>query len=327
MTSSGKAWRLAIGLLISTLFLFLVLRNVRWADVFQAWRGARPILLAAGALLMLIGWTVAAVRWRMLLAPAPGLRVRDTFAYICIGFLANTVLPLRLGELARATLIGRKKGLGVSRSLGSIAVERVFDLLTVIALTLLLTLLIEIPLVIQAGLASMAGLALVALAVLLALALNQERLHHLTGLLARVIPQHLAERIMSLAASFASGAGALRRPGTLVAVCGLSAALWTVGGAATVVWVRAFNLEAPWVAGFLVLVAVNLGSAIPSSPGYIGVYHGAAILALSLWVPKAPALAYALVTHAINMLMNVIFGAYFLAREGLSLKEIGERKD
>jgi len=319
-------WRLGLGLLVSALFLFLALRNVHWADVLTAWKGARPSLLAAGGLLLLGGWVVAAVRWRVLLSPAPGLRVRDTFAYICIGFLANTVLPLRLGEIARATWIGRKKGLGVSRALGSIAVERVFDLLSVIIVTLLLTLLVQIPPIIQAGLASMIAAALVAFVGLLALALNQERLRRLTGLLARVMPHRIADRVASIASGFASGAAATRRPATLAAAAGLSLAIWTIGGTATLLWVRAFNFDTPWFAGFLVLVVVNLGSAIPSSPGYVGVYHAAAILALSLWVPKGPALAYALVTHALNMLANVVLGSYFLVREGVSLKGIEEQE-
>lgn len=319
--------RLAVGLSISAAFLFLALRNVHWAEVVKAWREARPLFLAAGVLVLIAGWAVAAVRWRALLAPAPGLRVRDTFAYICIGYLANTVLPLRLGELARATWIGRKKGLGVSRALGSIAVERVFDLLAVILVTLLLTLLVRIPPIVQAGLASMIGAALVAFVGLLALALNEQRLRRLTGLLARVMPRPVADRVAAMASGFASGAAATRRPATLAAVAGLSLGLWAIGGTATLLWVRAFNFDAPWFAGFLVLVVVNLGSAIPSSPGYVGVYHAAAILALSLWVPKEPALAYALVTHALNMLANVLLGSYFLVREGVGLKGLAGKSE
>jgi uncharacterized protein (TIRG00374 family) len=320
-------FRFATGVLISVLFLFLALRNVEWAKVLNAWRGASPLGLAAGALMAVACWGIGAIRWRVLLAPAPGLRIRDTFAYISIGYLANTVLPFRLGELARATLIGRKKGLGIGRALGSIAVERVFDLLTVIAITLWLALLMEIPPALQAGLASMIGLALVALAMLLALSLNQERLHRLTAVMARFVPHRVAERIMGLATSFAGGAGAIRRPARLAAVAGLSAALWAVAGVATLIWVRAFNLAAPWYAGYFVLVVVNLGSSIPSSPGYIGVYHYLAVLALSMWVPeRGPALAYAIGTHALITVANISLGTFFLVREGVSLKGLGEQK-
>ncbi len=320
--------RFAIGVLISALFLFLALRNVEWVEVLNAWRAARPLGLAAGALMAVACWGIGAIRWRVLLAPAPGLRIRDTFAYISIGYLANTILPFRLGELARATLIGRKKKLGVGRALGSIAVERVFDLLTVITITLLLTLLMKIPPAIQAGLASMIGLALVALAILLALSLNQERLHRLTAVMARLMPHRVAERLVGLATSFAGGAGAIRRPSGLAAVVGLSAALWTVAGAATLVWVRAFNLAAPWYAGYFVLVVVNLGSAIPSSPGYIGVYHYLAVLALSMWVPeRGPALAYAIGTHALITLANISLGSFFLAREGVSLRSLEKQSE
>lgn len=312
--------RLGLGLLISAVFLWLALRNVEWAEVLQALRLASPLGLLAGLPVLVGAWVAAAVRWRVLLDPAPGLRVRDTFAYICIGFLANTVLPFRLGELARATFIGRQKGLGVGRAMGSIAVERVFDLLAAIVLALTLTRLVEIPETTKTALTVMIGLAFVAFGGLLILSFNQDRLHRLTDFFARWLPRPLVERVVGLALGFASGAGVVRRPAGLAAVAGLSAALWTCGGLATLIWIRAFHLDAPWVAGLLVLVSVNLGSAIPSSPGYVGVYHGAAVWALTHWVAKEPALAYALVTHALNMLANVVAGSFFLAQKGLSLK-------
>ena len=278
--------------------------------------------MAAGLLLIVAAWGLGAVRWRVLLAPAPGLRVRDTFAYITIGYLANTVLPLRLGEVARATLIGRKKRLGVARALGSIAVERVFDLLTVSALVLLLALVMEIPPVVQAGLISASGLAVAVLVALVALSLNQAKLQRFSGWLSKWIPASLVARVQALVAGFAGGAGAMRSPCRLAAVAALSAAMWMLAGLAPLAWVRAFNLATPWFAGYFVLAAVNLGSAIPSSPGYIGVYHYMAVVALSFWVPdRGPALAYAIGTHALNVLANAGLGGFFLVREGVHLNE------
>lgn len=323
MTKWKHRSRFWLGLGISVVFLYLALHNVEWADVYSAWREARAISLAAGVLLLVACWGVGAVRWRVLLAPTPDLRVRDTFAYITIGYLANTVLPLRLGDLARATLIGRNKGLGVSRSLGSMAIERVLDLLTLIGLTLLLMLLIRMPAVVQAGLTTAAALALVALVFLMILAFNERRWPGLTALPARVMPHRVAERIMRLVANFSSGASVIRRPTRFAGVLGLSVLLWTVAGMAMLAWVHAFRLEVPWYAGFFLLVVINLGSAIPSSPGYIGVYHYLAVLALSVWIPdRSPALAFAIGTHALNMLTNVTLGAWFLSREGISLRSL-----
>lgn len=137
------------------------------------------------------------------------------------------------------------------------------------------------------------------------------------------MPPKLAERIMTILGNFSSGADVLKRPSGFLGITLLTALLWLITGLATLAWVSAFNLPVPWYAGFFVLVMVNLGSAIPSSPGYIGVYHYLAVLALSLWTPdKNAALAYAIGTHALNMIANVGLGSFYLSREGLSLRSL-----
>ena len=317
------SWKLVLGLACSAGFLWLAIRNIHWPDVWAAWQQARWDLLVLGTLMLVGCWGLSSVGWRLLLSPAPGLRVRDTFAYICIGFLANTVLPFRLGELARATLMGRKQGLGIGRALGSIALGRVFDLLTLIGIILVVALAMDIPPVIQTALASMAIGGLGALLFLVFLAFHQERLPRFTAVLTRIMPRRLAEKIMTLIQGFSSGANVLRRPGHLLSVLALCALGGSLAGTTVWIWTRAFQLSVPWHGVFFVLVVVNLGSAIPSSPGYIGVYHYLAVLALSPWVPnRNAALAYAIGTHALNMLANVGLGSWFLAREGLSLKSL-----
>lgn len=318
--SSLKSWA---GLVLSAVFLWLAFRNVEWAGVWSAWRASRWDLLLLGTVLLVGSWLASAVRWRILLGAVPELRIRDTFAYITIGYLANTVLPLRLGDVARATLIGRKMNIGISRSLGSIAIERLMDVLMLVVITLVLMLVLEIPAPIRAGLAGMTVVALAGLAGLMLISLNRPRLPRITLWLARIMPHRLADRILTLLGNFSSGADGLHRPAGFLVVILLSAGVWLITGLATLSWVYAFHLDVPWHAGFFVLIMVNLGSAIPSSPGYIGVYHYLAVLALSLWTPaRDAALAYAIGTHALNMLANVGLGACFLAREGISLHNL-----
>jgi uncharacterized protein (TIRG00374 family) len=324
MRSSTHAVRTWAGFAISAVFLFLALRRVDWAEVWTSWQAARLPGLAGGATLLVAAWLVSAIRWKVILAPAPSVTIRDAFSFITIGYLANTILPLRLGDLARATLIGRQRGLGISRALGSMALERVMDIGALLAVVLALTALMEIPLNIRAGIATMAGGAGTLLVGLVALALNRARLAWVERQLARVLPSALAARAVTLADRFCHGLTVLHRPARLLGVYALSLGVWGVTGAATLVWVRAFNLDVPWFAGLFVLVVINLGSAIPSSPGYVGVYHFLAVLALGAWrVEHGPALAYAIGTHALNMLANVVFGAIALSREGVSLKTLG----
>lgn len=318
-----KTLRVLLGFGISVVFLALALRGVHWPEVWAAWREARWSWLLGGLAMLAVGWGLASVRWYLLLAPAPKLRIRDTLAYLAIGFFANTVLPLRMGEVARATLIGRQTGLGIARALGSVAIERVFDLLALLSVTTLLSRWMDFPVALRSTLGTLTAGAAAALVAFWLLALHQERLHRLEGFLARVLPPRWAQRGIRLLVGFASGVSAIQSPWRLLVVGVLSLSIWLVGGFLTLLWVRSFHMVTPWYAGLFVLVLVNLGSAIPSAPGYVGVYHYMAVLALSQWVPqREPALAYAFGTHALNMLANIVVGGWFLLQRGVHLREV-----
>ena len=129
----------------------------------------------------------------------------------------------------------------------------------------------------------------------------------------------------SLTARFAGGLRTLRDSRQLALAVFLSGLAWSVAGLGAVCWVRAFLLPVPWYAGLFVLTVVNLGSAIPSSPGFIGVYHYLVVLALSVWVPdRSTALGYAIATHGINLMVNIGLGSLCLWREGVSLTRLGQ---
>ncbi|PYM67859.1 MAG: hypothetical protein DME11_02610 [Candidatus Rokuibacteriota bacterium] len=82
------------------------------------------------------------------------------------------------------------------------------------------------------------------------------------------------------------------------------------------------NLGLPWIAGWAVLAFVGLGISIPSAPGYVGVFHAAATLAVGLFgVAQAAAVGYALVFHASQILPVIALGWLYLLREQLSLGE------
>ncbi len=317
---SGHFW---LGLAISAVFLFLAARQVDWARTATTLRSADLALTLLGVALLLATFVVFAFRWRLLLASAARLSPRDTFSYIMIGYLANTVLPMRLGEVARATLLGRRYGVSASLVFGSILLERTLDVLVLLAQVLVLSLLITIPPLVRASVTLFAGGALALVAVLFVLAGNEERLPCVAAALPGFIPRSIVQRLVGLVARFAGGLRTLRDGWRLAQVLVLSGLAWVLASLGTVVWIAAFHLATPWYAGFFVLGVVNLGGAIPSSPGAIGVYHYLAVLALSVWVrDESAALAYAIGTHGVNMVVNIVLGVGCLVREGVTLQAL-----
>jgi uncharacterized protein (TIRG00374 family) len=320
--STGQ--KFCVGVLSSAIFLSLALQQVDWAKTAATLRDANWVLASLGVGALVATIVTFACRWRLLLSSTAELSVKDTFSYIMIGYLANIVFPLRLGEVARAVLLGRRHGINPSLVFGSVVLERTLDVLTILILALGLSFMMNIPAAIRAGMIMLAGAGLVVLIALLFLAQSGNRVPGVVCILPGFVPRVLAERLATLVARFAEGLAALRHGRELVLVLWLSVLAWAIAGTGTISYIAAFNLHAPWYAGFFVLTVTNLGSAIPSSPGFIGVYHYLAVLALSIWVPdRSEALGYAIGTHGINMLVNVLLGCTCLAREGIALQTIG----
>jgi glycosyltransferase 2 family protein len=319
--STGR--KFCLGVLSSAIFLTLALQQVDWARTAATLRDANWVLASLGIGAAVATLVTFAFRWRVLLSSTAELPVRDTFSYIMIGHLANTVFPLRMGEVAKAVLLGKRHQISASLVFGSVVLERTLDVLTILVLALGVSFTMDIPPAVRAGMVTLAGAGLVAVGVLLFLARSGNRVLGWVGRLSCFAPGILAERLAMLVERFAEGLGTLRDGREVGLVLCLSLLGWAIAGTATTSYIAAFHLSAPWYAGFFVLTVTNLGSAIPSSPGFIGVYHYLAVLALSVWVPdKSEALGYAIGTHGITVLVNILLGCTCVAREGIALQSI-----
>jgi uncharacterized protein (TIRG00374 family) len=245
-----------------------------------------------------------------------------------IGFMANNLLPLRMGEVARAAVLARRTGIPVSTLLASLVLERVFDLFTILS-ALALVLIVEPPgggdggaLMKAAGAASLAAL-VVALVGLVLLERHPALLARLTVLIHKVAPARWRDRIDRLADSFVEGLRVLRSAGHLAAVLGLSVAVWATYALSIVCLFQGLGLHlGPW-APLTVLVAISLGVLAPSTPGFVGTFHAAAVGAMFLYgVPQDAARVFAILDHGLNYLPVVAVGLGFLSWEGLNLRQL-----
>jgi uncharacterized membrane protein YbhN (UPF0104 family) len=138
-----------------------------------------------------------------------------------------------------------------------------------------------------------------------------------------VLSPNTANAIASLVDTVSDGVRMSARSGQLWRIAGWSFSVWLLSGVAIILTIRALHVPVPWVAGLFVLMVINLGGAIPASPGSIGVYHYLYVLALSVWVadPSA-ALGAALITHALGVVVTLTLGIVGLARQGISVGRI-----
>lgn len=296
----------AFGVVSSTLFLILVLRR---ADLAQAWEA----LLEASLWQVLLGSAVIqfvylaqALRWRIV-AGLSGRR-RRYFALVVAGVGVNNVLPLRIGDLLRARWLAAGEGVPTGRAVGSVFRDRAAD---VVALVVVLV--VTLPVVggaVWADRLVAAGLVLlVALACVVAAALWYTRRRPRQRLPARSRPRTLVRDVLDELASALSR----RRIGFALA---LSFAAWGIWAAAARLVCQSLGIDVTVVEVLFVTGVVNLGVAIPSSPGFVGTYQWLGVSALGVvGVAAEPALAFAIVMQGIWFVPTTIVGGALALRE------------
>jgi uncharacterized protein (TIRG00374 family) len=329
----GRLWLGLLGVAVSLGFLYWALRGVKPAEFFADLENANPWLYLTSVVLATLTFPARAFRWRIILASG-GSAVRWTPVWhaTAIGFMANNLLPARTGELARAYAAARLVDVPLARSIGSIAVERVFD-----GLIIVLLLALAIATFHVAGAAEVRGTAISSIAawtgglfiVLLGLLFflvhaPREALAWLAAALRRALPARAAEFVVRVTRSFIDGLTVLRSPYDFARVVAWSLAVWLINAAAFYAAFLAFHLgPLPLTSPLLLQGIVAVGVAIPASPGFIGVFEGTAVFALGLYgVARTPAASMALGTHIGWFIPITVIGLWRLARSGLSLKDI-----
>ena len=321
---------------ISVVCLYFALRGVNLADMGRQIARARPGWFLLSIVLATLTFPLRAARWRiMLAASAAEARLGPVWQATAIGFMANNILPARGGELARAYVGSRLVAVPFTTALGSIAVERVFDGLV---LLLLLAAAIAAPAFPAAAtiggrsvttIAAWSGAAfVVVLGVLFAL------VHAPSGALSfgarasrKLLPARAAEFLVGLSRNFIEGLSILRAPRDFARVVVWSFVLWLVNGAAFYAGFLAFNLVGlPLTSALFMQGVVAIGVAIPSSPGFFGLFEAASRAGLGLYgVTATAAVSFAVGIHIGWFIPITAIGLWTLARANLSLADLRRR--
>jgi uncharacterized protein (TIRG00374 family) len=318
---------LALGIVVSAVFLYLGLRGVQLEEVAQRIVGAELIwLLPSVAIYFLAVWG-RTWRWHYLLRPMKRVRLRALFPIVVIGYMGNNVYPFRAGEVIRAYVLKRNEQISLTGSLATIVVERVFD-----GLVMLIFVFAALPFapieaewlrtVVIFGTLFFFG----ALAIFLALAARPaytQRLAH--GALRRFLPAKAQMPLLRLLDHFLDGLKSLRSPRDLLMTLVTSVFIWLTE--TTKYWfvMHAFNFEVSFFVLMLMTAVVNLATTLPSSPGYIGTFHAPGILVLETFrVNSEVAASYTIVLHAALWLPITLLGFFYLIREGLSWRAFEE---
>jgi uncharacterized membrane protein YbhN (UPF0104 family) len=318
MSRAATGWRrmvwIAVGALLSVAGLVIVVQGVDVARTAEVLRSVNPAPLAVAALAIAAQLWIRATRWSMLL-PRNGRRIPPArvLPALLIGYLGNAVLPARLGEVLRAGVISRREAIDPLGAVGSIVLERGIDLVALVVVSLPALWLAGAPAwLVQAALLAAGVASLVLVAAQTPVVRWFMARTNPSGPAARTLPWLIrCERILSAVRLGGRGRTAL-------SAFDLSIGTWLLDG--TIYWLIAMSLGISLsFAGAIVISSITvLGTALPSAPGYLGVFElVAATVAQLLGVAPDQALAFAILAHAFTLIPLALGGAISAAWIGV----------
>ena len=311
-----------LGIGISVAFGYLAFRSISWQDVYEAVKKVQPGLLGASFLLLAVSVALGARRWQLLIGHEE-VHWLPTLAALVVGLMVNNVLPGRLGEIARAVFLGIRTAVSKAYLVGTVVADRLLDIAVLVLFALLL--LMTSPAWSDMSTAVLiAGGSLLLAGVVVLLLMKWRGGMRLVAPIASWLPVRLRSSIAATFGELRAGLSKRRSWRAWLALGLLSVGVWSCMGASLFLSLLAFGIHLPfWGVGIL-LVVLNLGGLIPSSPGSMGTYHWLAVTTLgALGIARAEALSFALINHALWYVPQVIAGLVILWRANLTAWSLG----
>ena len=325
-----KLW---IGLGISLFFLFLLFRKIDFHKLLAAFREMDYRYLWPALLFTFVSYFFRAVRWYFLLLPIKKTRLKNLFPATMIGYMANNILPARLGEFVRAYVLGEKEGIAISAVFASLVIDRLFDGFTVLLILLFTFFTVKLPPgmeSVQHGLVVGGYITLtiyfVVVAFLFILKKRTLQTINLIGRLLKPFPARVSGKVIPLLGSFIEGVRISSRPAELFALLLSSLVIWAFAIWPVDLMLRSFGIILPITASMFIMVFLVFAVMVPASPGYVGTYHAACVYGLMAFnIQKEKALSIALIIHGINFFPVIILGLYYLWQDNVSLAEMRKK--
>ncbi len=327
--------QLLVGVAISVAAVWFSMRGVSAPEVWRALRHSNLLLFGAVMALTLASFWIRALRWRSLLSGVQRPSLHSLYSATMIGFMANNMLPFRLGEFVRAWALARRERCSTTMVMATVVVERVVDMLALLGILGVTILVHPIEPGSKAAEFTHAGAgSLIVLTVGLTLLLVV--LERTPGLARRVVhrlsarlPERHRGRAVAALDHFVEGLGLFRDLPRLLWVFLLSFVLFSCFAVALQLSMEAFGIHLPWYAGFTVLVISAFAIMAPAAPGYIGTMNLACVAGLALFgvTNRELANSFSWFYWAGQWLPVTVVGLFYLRREGLSLRSLNQAQE
>jgi glycosyltransferase 2 family protein len=300
------------GLVLSGIFLWLAVRDADPDAVRDALGEADVGLVLLASLAFMCGYLLQATRWRKI-AATPQVGLRRFYEMVLGGLACNNVLPIRIGEVVRAGWLSREAPMPGGRALGTVALDRACDVVTLALFLVVGLLAVPTPAWLRNMIIGAAVLVALILAVLVFARLytrSRGRDRRERGRIRRIVRDTI---------DFLGEPIGRHRAAMWLA---LSIAAWSIGAVSVYLVARSVSVELAPLDAVFVASALALGVAIPSSPGYIGTYQLIAVEALGLLdVDESQALAFAILMQASWYVPTTLIGGAIIGWRALRMTD------
>jgi glycosyltransferase 2 family protein len=316
-----KKHKTLIGIVLSLVFLYLAFRKISWQDLRICFSSTSPWLIVNVVLINYVIRLILAYRWNLLLKFSPDVKIVSVYHHMNIGYLINNLLPARLGDFIKALLIAKKFNLNKTNAVASIAIERLLDMLGLGMVFLLALIILKLPAYIREG--GFMVIIMVILAILFLIIFhNRFRPKEITdksGFFPKVWQWMM--RRMEMVFTYT---GILKNVKTLLFLFLSTTAIWFLYIFIGYLISMEVNPDPfSWQISILTLLIISVSFILPSTPGNLGIYQFACVLAFGiLGLPKTPAIVYSLISQFPVYFMSLALGFYSMWTEGFSLRSL-----
>lgn len=314
-TPRPKAIYWVASLALAGILLYFSLQGIEWSKVWITVKSARPEVVALALSLMSLVQFIRSLRWRVLLQARSPVTVAQSFWATSAGYLGNSVLPARAGEVVRTLMICARTGMSRAFVLTTALSERVVDAVVLVTISALVLLTLQER---PGWLAEAARpFAILGLAGVLGLAFFPLMEPFWERVLERApLPQGLKAKLAHGLKQGMEGVRSFHDRGRLTRFLILTAVIWCMDGIITVVGAHSIGVNISMPVAFLLVAGLGLGSALPSTPGYVGIYQFVAVSVLTPFgLSKSEAIAYILLFQGMNYVIVLAWGLTGLARQ------------
>ncbi|MDR1122412.1 MAG: flippase-like domain-containing protein [Endomicrobium sp.] len=313
--------KILVGICVSIVFIWLTLHQIDIKKLFEFTACVKYFVLIPGVLVYVFTYILRSVRYYYILLSIKKTKVLDNFPYTVVGFFANNIIPLRLGDLIRAKITGEYLCVSRSSVFATIVIERLFDIITFVLFFFLIVRGASFPEFIKKYFYILTFVFFICLSILYIILTHKDKT--LKILSKMPIPLTIKSFITAFLNRFTFGLIVFKKPSILVKSFIFSGILWITEALFIVIVAYACGIHISIFGGIFTVIIIGTGSIIPTAPGYFGAFEFMGVLALSiLYVDKDLAFVCMTICHFLQLAVIFILGGLCILKTKITFSDL-----